>query len=97
MVFTLDSILSSLQHFLFHKTSLHSLWLMFTLNKVTLLSKSAFLICISVYNEGSSIWYVPKILRNTNISYPLIRTRSCAYQGVTNFSFPENFTYVLNG
>ena len=32
----------------------------------------------------------------TNISYPLIRTRACAYHGVRNFSFSENFAYVLN-
>ena len=25
-----------------------------------------------------------------------IRTRTCAYQGVRNVSFPENFAYVLN-
>ena len=28
---------------------------------------------------------------------PLIRTRMCAYQGVRNVSFSENFVYVLNG
>ena len=27
--------------------------------------------------------------RKTNISYPLIRTRTCAYQGVRNFYFSE--------
>ena len=32
----------------------------------------------------------------TNISYPNIRTSTCAYQGVRNVSFPENFAYVLN-
>ena len=26
-----------------------------------------------------------------------MRTRTCAYQGVRNVSFSENFTYVLNG
>ena len=35
------------------------------------------------------------ILRKTNISYPPIRRRSSAYQGV-NISFSENFAYVLN-
>ena len=30
---------------------------------------------------GSSIKYVRKISRKTNISNPLIRTRTCAYQG----------------
>ena len=34
-----------------------------------------------------------------NISYqhlPPKRTRTCAYQGVRNVSFSENFAYVLN-
>ena len=47
--------------------------------------------------KGSSIKYVRKIFRKTNISNPLIRTRTCAYQGVRNVSFLENFAYVLNG
>ena len=37
-----------------------------------------------------------KFFRKTNISYPLIRTRTCAYQGVRNASFSENLAYVLN-
>ena len=45
---------------------------------------------------GSSIKYVHKIFRKTNISNPLIRTRTCAYQGVRNVSFSENFACVLN-
>ena len=32
----------------------------------------------------------------TYISYPLIPTRTCGYQGVRNVSFSENFAYVLN-
>ena len=32
----------------------------------------------------------------TNIFYPLIRTRTCAYQGVKNISFSEKFAYVIN-
>ena len=40
--------------------------------------------------------YVRKIFRKTNISYPLIHTRACAYQGVRNVSFSENFAYVLH-
>ena len=31
-----------------------------------------------------------QIFRKTNISYPLIRTRTCAYQGVRNVCFLEN-------
>lgn len=30
-----------------------------------------------------------------NISYPLIRTGTCAYQGVKKFSFLENLAYLL--
>ena len=36
----------------------------------------------------------PQNFRKINISYPLIGT--CAYQGVTNVSFLENFAFVLN-
>ena len=37
------------------------------------------------------------MFRKTSISYPLIRTCTCAYQGVKNVSFSESFAYVLNG
>ena len=47
--------------------------------------------------EGSPIKYIRKIFRKANISNPLIRTRTCAYQGVRNVSFSENFAYVLYG
>ena len=50
-----------------------------------------------LWKQGSSIKYVRKIFRKTNISNFLIRTRTCAYQGVRNVSFSENFTYALNG
>ena len=33
-----------------------------------------------------------QIFRKTNISYPLMRTRTCAYQGVRNVHFSEIFT-----
>ena len=36
-------------------------------------------------------WYVRKIFRKTKISYLLICTRTCVYQGVRNVSFSENF------
>ena len=41
--------------------------------------------------------YVRKISIKTNISNPLIRTRTCEYQEVRNVSFHENFAYVFNG
>ena len=45
-----------------------------------------------------------QIFQKTNNSYPLIRTRTCAYQGVLtcayqrvrNVNFSENFAYVPN-
>ena len=43
---------------------------------------------------GASIKYVHKIFRKTNISNPLIRRLKCAYQGVRNISFSENFDLV---
>ena len=49
------------------------------------------------FRSGSSIKYIRKIFRKTSISKPLISTRTCAYQGVRNVSFLENFAYVLNG
>ena len=48
-------------------------------------------------DKEQSINYVRKIFRETNISTPLILTRTCAYQEVRNVSFPENFAYLLNG
>ena len=47
--------------------------------------------------KGPSIKYVRKIFRKNNISNPLIRTRTCAYQWVRNVIFSENFAHVLNG
>ena len=35
------------------------------------------------------------IFRKTNISYPLIRSRTCAYQGVRNVRFSENLAYFV--
>ena len=37
-----------------------------------------------------------KIFGKANISYPLIHTLTCVYQVVKNFSFSENFAYLLN-
>ena len=46
--------------------------------------------------QGSFIQELRKIFRKTNISYPLIRTLTCAYQRTRNISFPEHFAQVLN-
>ena len=47
--------------------------------------------------KEASVKYVRNISRKSNIPNPLIRTRTCAYQGVRNVSFSENLAYVLNG
>ena len=36
-----------------------------------------------------------QIFQKTNISYPLIRTSTCAYQGVRNVRFSENLTCLV--
>ena len=36
-----------------------------------------------------------QISRKTNISYPLIRTRVCACQGVRNVRFTENLAFFV--
>ena len=47
--------------------------------------------------KGPSIKCVCKILRKTNISNPLIRTRTCAYQKVRNVGFSEILlTYLMD-
>ena len=48
------------------------------------------------FRIGSFIKYVRKTFQKTNISYPLVRTRTCLYQEVTNVSFSEEFGNILN-
>ena len=45
------------------------------------------------------VWDHPliKIFRKCKSSYYMIRIRACAYQGVRNLTFTEDFGYVLNG
>ena len=45
---------------------------------------------------GSFIYYVHKIFRKNNISYPLIRTSTCAHQGIRNDIISVNFVNVIN-
>ena len=67
------------------------------LNKNNFNQRVAFpLSTLTNFSKGSFILYVHKISQKTNISYPLPRTRMCAWQGVNNVGFPENFVYVLN-
>ena len=49
----------------------------------------------NVHNPSNAYANFSKF-RKTNISYPLIRSRTLVYQGVRNISFSENFAYVLN-
>ena len=61
------------------------------------------------FSTGYSLWFLwtyffpillellDKIFRKANISHPLIRTRTPAYQEVRNNKFSENFAYVLTG
>ena len=44
----------------------------------------------------SFIQYAHKSFQKSNISYTLICTRTCTYQGVRNVSISENFANVLN-
>ena len=60
-------------------------------------SKFSVLCNFTEFIQGSSANYARIIFRKTNISYPLTSTRTCAYQGVRNVSFSENFADVLNG
>ena len=47
-------------------------------------------------NINHSLYYVRKIFRKANVSFPLIRLRTCAHQGVRSYSFSKDFAYVLN-
>ena len=66
------------------------------LTKWETLDKNRVTYLLEFYHSGTFIYYVCTIFRKTNISYPQIRLRSCAYQGVRNVSFPENFTNLIN-
>ena len=47
-------------------------------------------ICLFIQDKGSLGTYA-KFSEKKYISYPLIRIRTCAYQGVRNVSFSKNF------
>ena len=49
------------------------------------------LVFCSYWYKGSFIYYARKIFRKTIISYPLIQTSTCVYQGVINVSFFRKF------
>ena len=46
---------------------------------------------VSTPNSGKR-----KIFGKTFTSHPLIRTRTCVYEGVRDVGFSEKFTYLLN-
>ena len=56
-------------------------------NKLVVANKVKGRISKRVFQENKA----RQIFRKTNISYPLIRTPACAYQGVRNVRFSENF------
>ena len=47
-----------------------------------------------IFGKGPSIKYVQKIFRKTNFFSLLIRTRTCAYQGVDMLVFRKTLLYV---
>ena len=49
------------------------------------------LLCSVISSECSTSLQCFLVFCNTNISYPLIRTRTCAYQGVRKVSAAENY------
>ena len=49
------------------------------------------LLCWVISSECSTSLQCFLVFCNTNISYPLIRTRTCAYQGVSKVSAAENY------
>ena len=53
---------------------------------------------VNLGNKGIGITHLLRTQNfpETNISYLLIRTRTCADQGVGNVSSLENFAYALN-
>ena len=62
-----------------------------TINQIAKVSKR---VRASLWDHSFSTF--AKFSQRTNISYPLLRTRTCANQGLRNVSFSENFANVLN-
>ena len=61
-----------------------------------LLEKEIFCLIFVCFCTFGMIHLVPSRNFLTNISYPLVHTRTCAYKELRNVSFSENFAYVLN-
>ena len=47
-------------------------------------------------NGGNKKTKETKFSKKINISYPLIRTHTCVYQGVRNVSYSENLEFIKN-
>ena len=71
-------------------------WAVLKIVKIAQRYTWSFTIGSGEFSDGPSIKYVHKTFRKTNISNPLIRTRTCAHQGVKNVSFSKNYAYVFN-
>ena len=69
-----------------HSCGIHNFVLFINISALTLMTSS----------WTSSIYYVRKISQKTNISYPLIRTRTCAIQGVRNASFSKGTFLIIS-
>ena len=54
--------------------------------------KQVFLQVTVAQDKISSFWYLRKNFRKTKISYLLIHTRKCVYQGVGNVSFRKSLS-----
>ena len=56
-----------------------------------------FRIGFTFYIKGQRVIHlVRKIFWKSNISYPLIHTRTCVSQGIRNVGFSENHAYIPN-
>ena len=51
---------------------------------------------IDFFQRGHSFGTYTKFSGKTNISYPLIRKRTCVYKGVRNVIFSKTFASVIN-
>ena len=70
--------------------------LVFNESNVLLHWTEMFSFIIFMYPRGHLFSKYAKSFRKISISYLLIRTRTCAYQGVRNVKCLGNFVYLLN-
>ena len=82
-------------YFPFFEISLLSSFLFFHFNSNIELKQNFFTHFLDVYSPSLFCIIFTFIFRKTNLSYPLIRTRTCGYQGVRNVRFWENLARFL--